>query len=279
MFHIKNMVAEDFPFAVHLTDTMNWKLTEEDFEFMLKLEPLGCFVLFHDLRRAGIVTTITFDEIGWLGNLIVAGNHRKRGAGSLLAKQAVNYLKSKGVKTIGLYAYIDKIPFYKRLGFEYESEFIVLRGTGFSSPPRTNVRKAKKQDLQKIINFDKTCFGGSRRKLLVPILLNSKNPSCVCDEDGKMLGYAVAKVYEDMAELGPLVCTHGRPDVAIDLLNVNLERLEDLEVSSCVPKKESEILKMLMETGFTENFRVARMFFKPQTVKDCVYIAESLERG
>jgi len=47
----------------------------------------------------------------------------------------------------------------------------------------------------------------------------------------------------------------------------------------CMPRKESSIINVLIESGFAEDFRVARMFFKPQTVKDCVYVAESLERG
>jgi hypothetical protein len=94
-----------------------------------------------------------------------------------------------------------------------------------------------------------------------------------------MIGYAATKVYEDMAEVGPLVCRKGRDDVAIALLEANLNKLNGLKVSLCMPKKESSIINVLIESGFAEDFRVARMFFKPQTVKDCVYVAESLERG
>jgi len=279
MLHVENMTPGDFEFAVRITDTMNWNLSEEDFEFMLKLEPQGCFVLFDGAERVGMVTVVTYGKMGWLGNLIVADTHRKKGAGSLLAKHAVNYLTSKNVKTIGLYAYIDKIPFYKRLGFEYDSEFMVLDGRGLSSSVKANLRKAKKEDMREIIECDKSCFGGSRKKLLEHILLNPDNLCYVYVENGKTLGYAVAKVYEDMAELGPLVCRQGRSDIAIALIRANLNKLEKLEVSLCVPKKESAIINMLIKSGFAENFRVARMFFKPQTVKDCVYIAESLERG
>lgn len=279
MLHVENMTPEDFEFAIRLTDTMNWKLADEDFEFMLKLEPQGCFVLFDAAKRIGIVTVVSFGRIGWLGNLIVAETHRKKGAGSLLAKHAVNYLMNKGVKTVGLYAYIDKIPFYKRLGFEYESEFAVLEGRGFSSPIKPRLRKARKEDVREIVEFDKTCFGDSRKKLLTHILLNHNNHCYLYAENGKITGYAASKVYEDTAELGPLVCSYGRSDISIALLEANLNKLDGLEVSLCVPKKETAILSILTKSGFAENFRVARMFFKPQTVKDCVYLAESLERG
>jgi predicted N-acetyltransferase YhbS len=279
MFKIKKMTPDNFEFAVNITDTMNWKMAEEDFEFMLKLEPQGCFVLLDDSEKIGIATTISFGKVGWFGNLIVAETHRNKGAGSQLVKHAIKYLTNKKAETIGLYAYLDKIPFYRKLGFEYDSEFIVLRGRGFSSLTMTNLREAQRGETQDIINFDKTCFGASRKKLLEPILLDPNNSCYMATEDGQMLGYAAAKPYEDAAELGPLVCKQGRSDIAINLLKVNLNRLEGCDAYTCVPKKESAILNMLMKHGFKENFRVARMFFKPRMIKDCIYVAESLERG
>src|SRR5512137_3000698 len=117
------MSEADFDFSVNITDTMNWKLVKEDFSFMLKLEPKGCFVLLHDRERIGIVTTINFGKVGWLGNLIVEEKHRKTGAGTLLAKEAIEYLRSRKAETVGLYSYLNAIPFYEKLGFEYDSEF------------------------------------------------------------------------------------------------------------------------------------------------------------
>jgi hypothetical protein len=183
------------------------------------------------------------------------------------------------VETVGLYAYLNKIPFYERLGFKYDSEFTVLRGTGFLTKTQAILRQAGKEDMEKIISFDRACFGADRKRLLEPIVSNQKNSCYICTKDGRMLGYAVAKMYEDMAELGPLVCEQGRSDVAIDLLKAGINTVKGLDVSLCVPEKESAIISMLMKSGFAENFRVARMFFNPKAVRDCIYMPESLERG
>jgi GNAT superfamily N-acetyltransferase len=283
MFHAKNMITEDIPFAVDLTDKMSWNLAKEDFEFMLKLEPHGCFVLTEDAERVGIVTTVCFGKKGWLGNLIVAEPHRKEGAGRLLVKQAIKYLTSRGAETIGLYAYLDTIPFYKKLGFHFDSEFAVLKRRAFLAQVKalsqTNLKEANKGNKEEIIGFDRTCFNASRKKLLEPILQNPSNPCYIYIENGKMIGYATAKKYEDMAELGPLVCEQKRTDVAIDLLRAILNELPELYVSTYVPMRELKILNMLTMSGFKEDFRVARMFFNPDVVKDCIYLAESLERG
>ena len=278
MFHVRNMTDEDIPFAVRLTDEMEWNMAPADFEFNMQLEPQGCFVLLDGSRRIGLITTISFDKIGWFGNLIVAKTHREKGAGTRLAKHAVDYLLSKNVKTVGIYSYIDKIPFYEKLGFKCESKFVVLKGRGFSSSA-AKLTEARKEHMQEIVNLDQTCFGGFRRRLLERLLENPANSCYVRVEDGKMCGYAVAKNYGDMGELGSLVCSRGRGDVAIDLLKACLSKLQGLDVSICVPERERPILSLLMKSGFRQDFGVARMFFKPFVPADCIYLAESLERG
>jgi GNAT superfamily N-acetyltransferase len=279
MFQIKEMSTEDLAFAIHLTEKAGWGLSEEDFKFMMELEPKGCFALLQDSKRVGVATCVSFDKIAWFGNLIVSEESRKKGAGSLLVKHSIEYLMGRKVRTVGLYAYIDKVPFYERLEFKYDSEFVVLKGRGFSSHIETSLRPAQKQDLQEIIDYDATCFCASRKKSLEPILLDSDNQCCTYVDDGQIQGYAVAKVYKGMAELGPVVCQQARSDVAIDLLKAVLNKLKGADVSMCIPKKESSIINMLISSGFKESFRVARMFYGPQLSEQCICIPESLERG
>lgn len=279
MLNIRNISVEDFAFAVNLTDTMNWNLAKEDFEFMTALEPDGCFIMLDDSERIGLTTTINFGRMGWVGNVIVSEDHREKGAGSLLVKHSIEYLTKKDVETVGLYSNIGTISFYRRLGFEYDSEFIVLKGKGLSSPSNTSLRRAGKEDIQRIVNVDRLCFGSSRTKLLKPILLNSNNLCYTSIKDGRMLGFVVAKKYDEAAEIGPLVCQHGGSDIAIDLLTAILNELEGLEVFMCIPEKELSILNTLTRFGFVQAFRVARMFYGRPVIKDCIYAAESLERG
>ena len=278
MFSVKNMSTNDITFAVRLANTMDWNLAEGDFKFMMELEPKGCFTLFCDSERVGIVTTISFGNIGWLGNLIVTEQHRKKGAGSMLASHAVKYLKHNNVETVGLYAYTETVPFYERLGFTCDSHFIVLNGTSFSSPTDSHIRKGGKADIQKIIDYDCSSLGFSRRKLLEPILLNSDN-RCYIYENREMAGYAIAKVYQGMAEAGPVVCHQGCNEIAINLSKAVLNSLDGLEVSMCIPEKQMALLGILKRHGFSEKFRVVRMFHGPPFNDKCICLAESLERG
>jgi ribosomal protein S18 acetylase RimI-like enzyme len=279
VFHVKNMEIADFDFAVRITDVKSWGLAEQDFEFMMELEPEGCFVLLDGSDRIGIATTVSFGKVGWFGNLIIDESKRNRGAGTLLVKHALKYLAGKNVDTVGLYAYVEKIPFYRRLGFECDSEFIILKGKGFSSPVGANVRRAEKQELAEVIALDQSCFGASRRRMLEPILMDPDNLCFVSTEDGQILGFAIAKVYRGVAELGPVACKRGQAKTAFDLLGATLSALEGLEASVFVPKRENRIVSKLLESGFNESFRVERMFHGPGVTAECVYMAESLERG
>lgn len=279
MFHVAKMGIEDLPFAVQLANTMNWNMTVADFEFMMKLEPQGCFVLFRNQERLGTCTSISFGRVGWIGNLIVKGGYRREGAGSLLVKHAINYLKNEGAETIGLYAYPHLSRFYENFGFKPDIEFLVLQGKTVSLLTEGTVRKAKKQDFPEIIDFDSQCFGANRKKLLEPILIDAGNLCYIATENEEIAGYVAAKVYGTMAEIGPLICHANHAEEATALLKTILNKLNGLVVSMCLPKKEYALLNVLHKAGFREDFSVVRMFLGSAVAKNCIYMAESLERG
>ncbi len=279
MFHVEKMKKSDFPFAVQLANTMDWSMTVEDFEFMLKLEPQGCFVQFQRNERVGIATTISFGKVGWLGNFIVKETIRGVGAGSLLIDKAIAYLQNKDVKTIGLYAYPHLVKFYEHFDFKPDIDFSVLQGKAKFPPAKDRLKLVMKRDITTLIELDCRCFGANRKKLLEPILLNKSNLCYISTENSEITGYVGAKVYDKMAEVGPLICHANRVEDALKLLKTILSRLNGLEVFAYIPRKETELLKILHKAGLKKEFSLVRMFLGPTTAKSCIYAAESLERG
>lgn len=279
MFYVRRMSAEDYSFAVRLTDTKIWGFVEEDFRFMRELEPDGCFTLFDGSKRVGIVTSISFGRMGWLGTLIVEEKHRRKGAASQLVNHVINYLTGKGAQKIGLYSYMDAVRFYGRFGFKYDSAFTVFEGKAFKSQAKSNIKEAKEEDLQRIVEYDRSCLNASRRKLLEAIFHKIKSLCYVYEERGQVCGYVMAKVYDGLAEIGPLICNRECSEVAIDLIKTVFNKIDGYHVTLCIPKKESAIKDFLVKSGFKESFDIARMFLKPVSIKDYIYMAESLERG
>jgi hypothetical protein len=97
--------------------------------------------------------------------------------------------------------------------------------------------------------------------------------------DKETLGYVAAKVYDEVAEIGPLVCRENNVDVAVSLLKTTLCKLGKREASICLPAAERALLETLSEAGFDLDFHVTRMFLGRAAAKSCIYVAESLERG
>ncbi len=273
------MSRKDFSFAAQLADTMNWHMTEADFQFATWLEPEGCFVLFEDSQRIGIATSVSYGRIGWFGNLIVKEEYRSRGVGSLLLKHAVNYLHCKGVEAIGLYAYPHLIDFYSNFGFKQDEEFAVLHAENLALSEQEELPEIGAQNLQAIAGLDAQCFSGNRSKLLEAVVFDEGNLGYFLPEDGRVVGYIAAKVYGGIAEVGPLTCEVERVDAALRLVRTVLGKLSGLSIYLYLPKKEQELLGFLLDFGFKEEFYVARMFLGSVNVKSCIYMAESLERG
>lgn len=281
MFRVAKMGVGDFLFAVQLANTMDWNMAVEDFEFAVKLEPEGCFVLFYGSERVGIATCVSFGRVGWFGNLVVKEDCRRRGAGALLVQSAVKYLKSTGAETIGLYADPPLIEFYKRFGFKPDADYLVLQGKATSHVTGENVQlqKAETQDSPAIIDFDSQCFGACRKKLLEPILHDKNNLCYIVTEAHEIAGYCAATVYAEAAGVGPLMCRRNCGGVAVALLETVLNKLKNHDIFICVPTEETALLEVLFKAGLQEKFRTTRMFLGPAVAKNCISIAESLERG
>lgn len=274
------MTLEDIASAISLTDTMKWGLLEDDFKFMMELEPEGCFVAVDDTKFIGLVITVFFESLGWIGNVIVDPDYRARGVGSLLAQEGISYLKSRGATTIGLYSYLGTIPFYERLGFKKDEVFTYLIGSGAKCNKTKAVKRMKNEDFNEVLEFDKRCLGFSREKLLRGIFGRFRDLCYVADGKDGLTGFVMARKSSEAAEIGPLVCASRAENKAIELLYALLRRFIGLEVYIGVPENKRETLYTLKGLEFRELFKVVRMYYgnKPQN-KGCIFAIESLERG
>jgi len=273
------MKREHFSFAVQLANTMDWNMGEPDFEFNVNLEPDGCFVLFQAEDPIGIATCVSYGKTGWFGNLAVKEEHRKAGAGTIIVKYAIKYLKEKGVEIIGLYAYDYLVGFYEKLGFKPHNDFVVLNGKPSVCRPHGTSMKVRKKDIPGLIDLDRRCFGWERQKLLNHLLLDKANLSYLFLHKNKIAGFAAAKVYDVMAEIGPVICNQEHTDAAIDLLRTLLYNLRNRNIYAYVPVEAKCLLTTLLAWGLQEKFFVKRMFLGALNAQSCVYFPESLERG
>jgi ribosomal protein S18 acetylase RimI-like enzyme len=281
MFRAEKMRPDDFAFAVQLANTQGWDMANVDFEYMSTLEPEGCFILWQGHERVGMSTCVSYGRTGWFGNLAVLPEYRRKGAGTILVKHSIQYLKSKGVEGVGLYAYQHLVGFYRNVGFKPHDDFVVLSGTVTKEPIKHEmVLEASEKDASKLIELDKRCLSWDRKKLFESILLE-EGKLCYYSSagNGDIRGFIFAKVYGEMAEIGPLVCRRNEKNVAFALVSTVLDKIAGLDVYAYVPAKEEELVALFLDSGLKEKFRATRMFLGSVEAESCIYLPESLERG
>jgi predicted N-acetyltransferase YhbS len=276
---IRKMARSDFAFAIRLTDTMHWDLTEKDLTFVMALEPQGCFVALDDARRVGITTTVHFDTIGWIGNVIVDARYRSKGIGVQLVKEAMRYLSEKSAATIALYAYQNTVKFYEKIGFKADYDLIRFAGQGQKDQEtRRDIRTMTQRDLREAINLDRKCMNWNRERLLKRILAESSDLCYTAREEGKLVGFVMGDRYRQ--EIGPLICPTDRDKKAISLLKTVLGKLTNVEVGVGVSETRRRVSDALAQMNFREEFKVTLMHLgEAPPNAGCLVAMESLERG
>jgi GNAT superfamily N-acetyltransferase len=110
-YHRDGLVGVRVPFLSQAV--WNYAIADADGGAMLWRGSDGQVVAFNIAHISGIE--------GWMGPLAVANSHQGGGAGKTVVRTAVEWLKSRGARVIGLETMprtMDNIGFYSQLGFE-----------------------------------------------------------------------------------------------------------------------------------------------------------------
>jgi len=112
------LTESDVGAALALQQLEGWNQTVRDWHRLLQLAPTGCFAAEVDGRLRGTVTTITYGgTLAWIGMMLVAPEHRRRGIGTKLLSTALDYLQTAGIAAVKLDATPVGRPLYEGLGF------------------------------------------------------------------------------------------------------------------------------------------------------------------
>jgi GNAT superfamily N-acetyltransferase len=200
-------------------DSLNFRLDEDpeiDRDWFtvrmrdyIALEPDGCFALVDDGRPIGMVTSVCYEKIGWIGWLYVAENYRYRGLGAALMRQAVGYCIARGMRTILLEAVLEAVPLYTRLGFrdQFRTQHFHLRHDALRPQPHSNleVRAILPENLPAIADFDRRNYYDNRSRALELLLVNPTFSGYFAIRSGRTVGYLGLTETRENFSAGPFV--------------------------------------------------------------------------
>ncbi|MBN1836694.1 MAG: GNAT family N-acetyltransferase [Spirochaetales bacterium] len=130
---ITALTAGDIPAALALTTELGWNQTAEDLGRFLRLAPNGAFKLVVGGQLAGTAVAFVFDEVCWIGMVIVREAYRGEGHGKMLMERCLDHASGRRCTLVQLDATSLGVSLYARLGFR--PDYLVGTCSGRIVPP------------------------------------------------------------------------------------------------------------------------------------------------
>lgn len=251
------MREEDFPFAVSLTQSEGWGFSAEDFARFVAYEPRGCLLASIGETPVGLITSVSYGEVGWIGNVIVVPEYRHRTIGKALLQGAIDHQEGCGVPTIRLNAYESAVPFYQRFGFTEEHG--VQRYIGaLPQPASAGSHPPDRATWQAVLRLDRRCFGADRSRVLTRVAGDFPSLVVLHAHPSDATGFALGKVAPGGSEIGPLVCLGGEVE-ARELLSELLSRLPAGPIELGLSEFNPWAASLASSLQFRRSFRAVQM--------------------
>ncbi len=233
---IRRMEVSDVERVLELRSVVSWAADPRAFDLLRGVRDARWFVAgAPDGGLAGMVGAVPLGRLGVLCHLAVHHEYRGLGLGGELSAWAVSYLKSRGAKTVRLYATGPAEDIYRSLGFREMGRRTVYRLDGPAredapeSADASRVDTLRFGDLPELYGVDLWCHGADRSPLIFSALgLRFGRGFVARDAAGRVEGYLVLDASDDPVRIGPF-CAR-TTDAARRLLLRALKTADDAPV-------------------------------------------------
>lgn len=268
---IRQVRESDVGFVYESCKNEHWNYSRKRIERVRNYELNGCFVAVVDKKRVGHVFSASYGKVGWIGLLIVARGHRQMGVGSLLTRQAMDYLLGLGVETIKLEAVPEIAGVYRKLGFV--RDFYSLRfkriNTRSNISRKLNVNFIRKEEMSEIARFDSEYFGADRARILNQLYGDNPELCFASRFRSRIAGFIMCYKMETGYRIGPWICNPRYPKTAEELILKCLEAIEpNEELYVGVPAVNENAVRLLVNLKFSLYSRSIRMHFGKKPTKE-----------
>lgn len=238
---MRPMDEGDIEFALRLTDNEGWAYTQSEFERILRLPHMGCYVWEED-EPIGFVTSVQFGVTAVIGHLVVAAEARGRKVGRHLLEASLRELDSEGIESVLVFSTISGERLYPSFGFRRHRSVVSygLMASNRSQSPRCPALAST--DMADVCRIDEAVFGDDRSALLRELWREHPDLCFKTETDGELSGFIFGRRTPLGGDFGPWCSTTGSHEDARDLVQ---------SVLSCFRGER-------VDTGFFDDSPVAR---------------------
>lgn len=211
-----------------MREAVGWNVSRWALDMVLVDDPdtLCLAVEDEERRMVAIGSSIAYGALGFVGNMIVVDDFRRRGVGSAVLDAVVEFLVGRGCTRLELFATSEGRPLYARHGFELTgtSHMGRLRREAPLEPGAT-VQVATTSDAAALAAYDAPRFGGNRQRLLAAMAADPQRPVLAARVDGRIVGFGWVRT--EAGRVGPLVADG--PDIAAALVRAAFDLAPAME--------------------------------------------------
>jgi ribosomal protein S18 acetylase RimI-like enzyme len=215
---MRNATLDDLPAIAALRESVGWAVAGWALRAVIGQPHARCLVAVDgDGALGGVGSGIVYGPLGFIGNMIVAQAHRRRGVGSAILDAVAAFLEGAGCTRLELNATSDGRPLYERHGFRSlgrSATARIPRNAELAPDPAVKLRRASRADLDALAAYDLPRFGGDRRVLLESLLDAPAMTTLIAEGPDGLAGFACVRT--DESRIGPMLAE--APPIAAALL-------------------------------------------------------------
>lgn len=214
---LRDATTDDLLAIARLREAVGWAVHEWALRAVIGVPHARCILVEGGGALAAVGSGIVYGPIGFVGNMVVHPDHRRRGIGSAVLAEVTGFLDDAGCARLELNATPEGRPLYERHGFVSRGDSAttrIARDIGLARDDTIHVRVASAADLDEVAAYDRPRFGGDRRPLLSMLLADGTARLLAAARNGSLAGYACVRL--DAPRIGPFLADD--PAVAETLL-------------------------------------------------------------
>jgi ribosomal protein S18 acetylase RimI-like enzyme len=227
---LREATLDDLPAVAALRESVGWGVHEWALRAVIGQPYARCVIVVErDDSVAAVGSGIAYGPLGYVGNMVVAESHRRRGIGSAVLSAITSFLEAAGCRRLELNATSEGMLLYERHGFATigtSATASVGRDVALDPDPAVAVRRGDAQpDVDDVVAYDRPRFGGDRRPLLEMLSADPDARLLVADGGGQVAGYACLRM--DPPRIGPFLAEE--PHIAAALLTESFAEADGVE--------------------------------------------------
>jgi len=259
-----------------------WNPGPYDAEVYYNTDPDGFYGFFLEGTLIAGGSIVSYHrEFGFMGFFIVRPAYRDLGIGRGLWYQRRDKLISRLNKgaTIGMDGVLTMQPFYKKGGFEIAYKDIRYKKNGVAFKVDKNIASIKDDDFDKIMAYDKKCFGFERPQFMKQWLQLPNNRTFKYVENNILKGFVIVRKATIGYKICPLFADNEM--IAEALYKASLNSVIGMPLYLDIPTINQGALHIVNKYKAAYVFECARMYYGkvPKMEVDKVYGVTTFELG